>query len=333
MVRFRLSARAVRLIALTLVVYALLAQLPQPDGGPVEGGVLPARWITGGPKCMEVPDWQVQEYNQDFYILRESGCTHYEKPFLYLIFGKDKALLEDTGAGQPEVRSIVSNVVAKWCKRKQRASIPLVVMHSHGHSDHVAGDKQMQEMPGVEFIPATVPGVQKAFGIGQWPSQVGRIDLGERVLDVVPIPGHQVAAIALYDRKTGVLLTGDNLYPGRLYVFDWAAFVESTQRLVDFTAQRQVTHILGCHIEQTDRPFREYPIGSIYQPGEHPLELARAHLLELNYALAAHRDQPERLAYRDFTLWPMPPEVLQEMRRLREQTENLQRQKQWDQDK
>ena len=42
---------------------------------------------------MEVPDWQVHEYNADFYILRESGCTNYEKPFLYLIFGKDKALL------------------------------------------------------------------------------------------------------------------------------------------------------------------------------------------------------------------------------------------------
>jgi len=36
---------------------------------------------------MEVPDWQVHEYNADFYIIRESGCTHYEKPFIYLIFG------------------------------------------------------------------------------------------------------------------------------------------------------------------------------------------------------------------------------------------------------
>ena len=33
-----------------------------------------------------MPDWQIHEYNANFYILRESGCTNYEKPFLYLIF-------------------------------------------------------------------------------------------------------------------------------------------------------------------------------------------------------------------------------------------------------
>ena len=57
-----------------------------------------AQWITGGPNCIAVPDWQVHEYNENFYILRQSGCVNYEKPFLYLLFGKEKALLEDTGA-------------------------------------------------------------------------------------------------------------------------------------------------------------------------------------------------------------------------------------------
>ena len=46
------------------------------------------------------PDWQVHEYNPNFFILRQSGCIHYEKPFLYLFFGRDSALLEDTGAGK-----------------------------------------------------------------------------------------------------------------------------------------------------------------------------------------------------------------------------------------
>ena len=70
-----------------LLALPLLAQFPQPDGGGFEPGTLPVAWRTGGPNCMEAPDWQVHEYNADFYILRENGCTHYEKPFLYLIFG------------------------------------------------------------------------------------------------------------------------------------------------------------------------------------------------------------------------------------------------------
>jgi hydroxyacylglutathione hydrolase len=314
---------------LLLGTYLLGAQIPQPDGGPVQPGTLPKQWMTGGPRCMEVPDWQVHEYNEDFYILRESGCTHYEKPFMYLIFGRDRALLEDTGAGTADTQAIVRNVIGKWLKRKGRESIPLVVMHSHGHGDHVAGDAQFQNRAGIEFIPATVAAVKGAFGIHNWPEGPGFLDLGDRPIDVLAVPGHQEAAVALYDRETGILLTGDNLYPGRLYVSDWAEFEKSTQRLVDFTQSKVVTHILGCHIEEMNRPYREYPIGSIYQPDEHVLELSRGTLLELNQAIHEHRAKPARLAYRDFTIWPMSPEVQEEMRKTREQTEQMQRKNQW----
>jgi len=57
----------------------------------LEPGTLPTSWITGGPNCLEVPSWQVHQYNPTFFILRESGCINYEKPFLYLILGKDRA--------------------------------------------------------------------------------------------------------------------------------------------------------------------------------------------------------------------------------------------------
>ena len=65
----------------------------------------------------------------------------------------------------------------------------------------------------------------------------------------MPIPGHEAASIALYDRRTGSLLTGDTLYPGRLYVRDAGAFVESVGRLVEFTATRDVAHVLAEALE------------------------------------------------------------------------------------
>ena len=57
---------------------------------------------------------------------------------------------------------------------------------------------------------------------------------------MIPIPGHQAAHVAYYDRRTGILHTGDHLYPGRLYVSDFAAYEASTHRLVEFTATRPV---------------------------------------------------------------------------------------------
>ena len=64
---------------------------------------------------MEAPAWEIHEYNPDFYILRESGCINYEKPFLYLLFGKEKCLLIDTGAGETDVARAVSALIEKFC--------------------------------------------------------------------------------------------------------------------------------------------------------------------------------------------------------------------------
>ncbi len=286
--------------------HAVLAfsQAPEPDGAGVRPGTLPPHWNTGGPNCVEVPDWQIHQYNEDFYILRESGCTNYEKPFLYLIFGKDRVMLEDTGAGKPQTARAVMPVIESWCKRNNRTSIPLVVAHSHSHGDHIAGDAQFTSLPNVTTVPLKPEGTAQFFGITNWPEGVGSIDLGERILDVIPIPGHDAVSVAFYDRQTGLLLTGDSLYPGRLYVRDFPQFVRSTQRLVDFTQGKIVTHILGTHIEQAAVPYRDYPVRTKYQPDEHELPLTRGTLLELNDALRSMGSQPRRAAYRDFTIWP-----------------------------
>ena len=129
-------------------------------------------------------------------------------------------------------------------------------------------------------------------------------DLGGRVLDVIAIPGHEPSSIAVYDRQTGVLFTGDTLYPGRLYVSDGIAFTRSIARLAEFTRSRIVTHILGNHIEQARTPFLDYPVGTKYQPDEHALELGRAHLIELNEVLQSMNGAVTRMAMRDFTIWP-----------------------------
>jgi glyoxylase-like metal-dependent hydrolase (beta-lactamase superfamily II) len=284
------------------------AQASQPDGAGVRPGTVPASWKPSGPICdASVPNWQVHEYNENFYIIRESGCTNYEKPFLYLIFGNDRALLEDTGAGKPDTYDFVSGLIDKWCQAHQRAAIPLLVAHSHSHSDHVAGDGTFAGKPNVTVVPLTVEATQEAFHMAHWPDSAGQMDLGGRVLDVIAIPGHDKLSIAFYDRLTGVLLTGDSLYPGRLYVSDFPEFARSTQRLVEFTRGKIIAQVLGTHIEQTATPYLDYPIRTVYQPDEHPLALSRGTLLELNDALIQMQSRPARMALRDITIWPREP--------------------------
>lgn len=294
--------RAAASVFIALVIS--LVQSPQPNGAGVTRGVMPDRWQVSGPDCPPDPHFQVHEYNADLVIPRESGCSNYEKPFLYLIFGKSKALMLDTGAGKTDVADVVQGVMAAWLKRNGRDAMPLVVAHTHAHGDHIAGDAQMRLMPDTTVVGLTPAAVQSFFGIKNWPDEIVTFDLGDRMLDIVPIPGHEPSSIAIYDRQTGILFTGDTLYPGRLYVRDGPAFTRSIQRLVDFTRGKIVSHILGNHIEEARTPYLDYPVGTKYQPDEHVLELGRGQLLELNDALVAMNGTIVRMAMRDFTIWP-----------------------------
>jgi hydroxyacylglutathione hydrolase len=292
------------LVTIGLLVIDIVAQAPQPNGAGVRAGTLPMQWQPSGPQCPAKPAFQVHPYNEDLFILRESGCSNYEKPFLYLLFGRDKVMLLDTGAGKTDVAEVVKGIVNQWLTRHRRSAIPLVVAHTHAHRDHIAGDAQLKALPFATVVEPSVAAVQAFFGFHNWPNESVAYDLGGRVIDLIPIPGHEASSLAFYDRQTGILFTGDSLYPGRLYVQDAPAFAASIQRLVNFTQGKIVAHVLGNHIEQTRTPYLDYPIGTVYQPEEHDLALGRAHLLELNEALRGMNGKVVRMALRDFTIWP-----------------------------
>lgn len=99
------------------------------------------------------------------------------------------------------------------------------------------------------------------------------------------IPGHQTAHIALYDRETGLLFTGDTLYPGLLFISDWATYRTSVGRLAQFVASHPIAHVLGAHVEMSATPRQVYPYGTTYQPNEHVLQLAASHVTALDAAL------------------------------------------------
>jgi hydroxyacylglutathione hydrolase len=270
-------------------------------------GRLPPSWYAGGPVCAGKPALRVHAYTDDFYILRQPACTNYEKPFLYLLFGRDRALLLDTGAGGLDVATTVDSLLGVWRRHRGR-TVQLVVAHSHSHGDHVAGDSQFVGRAGVLIVGRDTAAVREFFGIRSWPDEMVSFDLGGRVLDVLPIPGHQAASLAFYDRRTGILLSGDTFYPGRLYVRDTAAYVRSIDRLVRFTRDRPITWILGTHIENTTRPGVDYPVGTVDQPEEHVLQLTRADLVALDSALAGMRGRLSRTVLPHFTIWPVVPQ-------------------------
>lgn len=271
---------------------------------------LDVRWIHGSPDraLPSDPPFQVHPLDKDTYILRQSKRENFEAPFLYLLFGEERALLLDTGApgagGRPlPLRELVDGIIAQWAAlHHPPASYELVVAHSHGHEDHVAGDGQFAGRPRTRVVATGVAAVAAFFGFAEWPNGTGRFDLGQRELTLLAVPGHLDDHIALYDAQTRILLSGDIFYPGFLFVNDRRAFRLSIARLADFLGRHPVSLLLGSHIEMSRAPRLVYDYGTTYQPFEHALELLPHHLLELHAATEAMGDDLQRKIFDDFVL-------------------------------
>ncbi|MFG1813736.1 MBL fold metallo-hydrolase [Kribbella sp. NPDC049174] len=250
----------------------------------------PEQWDDGTDPAG--PEHQIHWYDDRTVIIRQALRTNFEGPFIYLLLGTERALLLDTGTGHAKLRPVVDGLLSG-----QR----LIVAHTHSHGDHVGGDAEFDDVVG-----KSAEDVATYFGVGDWPNDVVQLDLGDRVLDIVPIPGHHASHIAVYDRTTRLLFSGDSLYPGRLYVFDWPAFRASMSRLAGFVAEgNPVEWVLGAHIELTERPGEDYEMGADKHPAEHVLQLAPAVLTELAAVLDAAGPEPARIVRDDFIVYPV----------------------------
>jgi glyoxylase-like metal-dependent hydrolase (beta-lactamase superfamily II) len=274
-----------------------------PDGSGSTGipdGDLNVTWMHGSANCNtnQDPEVQVHAYNATTYIIRQNKCDTFEAPFVYVLVGTDRALLLDSGdTTSTALRATVQGLIG---------GKPLLVAHTHAHSDHTRGDTTFAGQPNTTVVAKSISAIQQTFQIATWPTSQGELDLGGRVLDALGIPGHEAQHIALYDRQTGLLLTGDTLYPGLLFISDWTAYRDSVHRLAQFASTRTILHVMGAHIEMTSTPKQNYPYGTTYQPAEHVLQLTAAHLAELDTALQALGPTPPNgpVAHDDFVIDP-----------------------------
>jgi glyoxylase-like metal-dependent hydrolase (beta-lactamase superfamily II) len=179
----------------------------------------------------------------------------FEEVISYLILGAERALLFDSGLGIGDIRSAA----------KALTELPVVVLNSHSHYDHIGGNHQFEWIYGpdtaytrsrmtgldheqvaeavsagwiwkdlpVGFDPETF--ATRAYQIDEWVEEGTVIDLGGRSLEVLLTPGHAPDSLCLLDRENRLLFTGDTFYPAPLYTHipgaDFDAYRNSAHRL------------------------------------------------------------------------------------------------------
>ncbi len=292
------------------------------NGAEAAPGSLEVTWIHGSvsAKHNTDPDIQVHAYNEHTYILRQNMAVHVEAPFMFLLFGNERAILLDTGATRsPDffpLRQTVDELITQWLAHHPRERYPLVVAHTHLHRDHFEADSQFADRPDTVVVGKSLAETVEFYGFQNWPQDEVTFELGnsqrdgiaERTLRIIATPGHEAAEVCIYDPYTHILFTGDIFYPGRLYIEDWDAFVDSIERMIGFCERHPISHLLGCHIEMSIYPKLDYLIRTSYQPHERPLEMTVAQLKGVREAIAHINGKPGTYIFDDYIIYNGVPD-------------------------
>jgi len=221
-------------------------QLPRPANAALERVTVATDWF------------QVYRVADGVFALAEP--YQFQEVISYLIVGAERALMLDTGIGLVPIRPVV----------EQLTRLPVEVINSHTHFDHVGGNVDFHrilaldtpytranaagfshaELAGEVAPDAFCEGPPAGADVARFHTQAWKpsrfvadgetIDLGGRVIEVLHVPGHAPDAVALLDRANGYLWTGDSYYDGTIWLYvpetDLDRYEQSMARLVALAA-------------------------------------------------------------------------------------------------
>lgn len=145
---------------------------------------------------------------------------------MYLLLGSQRAMLIDAGLGSGNLRAFVEPMIG---------DLPLDVVITHGHPDHIAAMGQFQDHYSVYMNHRDLPMVQsfvERMGYRIDLEQIddlregARFDIGDRSFTVYEVPGHSAGCIVLFDEEHGLLIAGDAVGSNRPTITDslWMQF-------------------------------------------------------------------------------------------------------------
>jgi glyoxylase-like metal-dependent hydrolase (beta-lactamase superfamily II) len=180
--------------------------------------------------------YEIKKLESDVSRILETHVSADWRCNIWYVRGRDRDLIIDTGMGLRRIAEDITLLTER----------PVLAVCTHSHHDHAGGLCQFKKRLGhpaeaeifanptrnkvvAELLDASV--VKKlpyeGFNPDQWcydPAPLTQqvvegdiIDLGDRILCVVHLPGHSPGSVALWEEATGTIFTGDALYEGTLY--------------------------------------------------------------------------------------------------------------------
>lgn len=179
-------------------------------------------------------NYTIQKLDESTWLIEESASVNV---YMYLLAGHDRAVLLDTGYGTIPLQEIV----------KSLTELPLTVLCTHGHYDHICGngyfqdiwmhkaDKGIYQME-LGYLKQFVPGMTAPDAPAElnWFEDAMIWDLGGRTLKILPTPGHTTGSVVILDVERRWLFTGDTCCKGAVLLnFDHSTSVETYRQSID----------------------------------------------------------------------------------------------------
>jgi len=203
--------------------------------------------------------FKIQQIHPRLMWITEPFYWQWNRANIWLIRGRDRDVLLDAGTGVADLRAALAGRLDK----------PLLAVASHVHFDHAGGlavfddvavhaaeaaalasadptltlsDPAMGWILDDHFTRLPVPGFRaadyrfRAVTPGRLLAEGDRLELGDRKLEVIHLPGHSPGSIALYEPASQELYSGDVVYDGELLDTlpgsDREAYAASAHRLL-----------------------------------------------------------------------------------------------------
>ena len=222
--------------------------------------------------------FEVYKVSEGTFAICEPG--HWDGAISYLIEGRNKAVLLDTGMGFGDIKKVI----------EQLTRLKVSVVNSHTHFDHVGGNHQFDEIA-VFNDDFEIENLERGYAIEELKSELSQerlykplpkgfdpktyrilpskpthllkheelFDLGDRKLKVLHTPGHSPGSICLLDTKSRELFTGDTFYLSSLLAnlpeSDFLAYSRTADYLASLAPSISV--LRPSHDDSRRQPFAE----------------------------------------------------------------------------
>lgn len=210
--------------------------------------------------------YATKRMDSDVTLIHEPWIKPFYRCNIWLIKGRDRDLLVDSGMGVVPLRENIPALTGR----------PILAVASHSHFDHIGAHHEFEECAiheneaeilrspdnvstaadiyaRTEIFNKLPPGwKENAYHVNPARATIklrdgDLLDLGDRNFEVIHLPGHSPGSIALWEKQTGMLFSGDTVYDGPLvddaHNSDIDLYVKSMERLRELP----VTVVHGGH--------------------------------------------------------------------------------------